>query len=136
MNAGGYVPKTEWLVRDWHRATLANGTLCIQQCLGCGRYRHPPRRFCARCGSVEATFVAVSGLGTVHAAAISHRSLDPAWQDRVPFTTLVVELDEGPRVLAATDGSPSPLATGDRVVVRVEGCSEDFARLWADPPED
>ncbi|HEX3566194.1 MAG TPA: OB-fold domain-containing protein [Acidimicrobiales bacterium] len=73
----------------------------------------------------------VAGSGTVASYTVSHRSLDPAWQERAPYTTLVVELDEGPRVLAATDLQPSEVAIGKRVDVRIEARSDDFALLWA-----
>ena len=136
MNPAGYVPKTEWLVRDWHHATITSGTLCVQCCTACGHFRHPPRRFCSSCASAESAFVSVAGTGTVYTYLISHRSLDPAWNERVPFVTVVVELDEGPRVLAGTDLTPGSLAINDRVRISIERRSDDFAQLWTDRYKD
>ena len=126
-----FTPATEWLTLEWHRASVEAGQLCLQRCTHCGRWRHPPRRYCAGCFSPASSFVPVAGSGTVASYTVSHRSLDPAWQERTPYTTLVVELDEGPRVLAATDLQPSEVAIGKRVDVRIEARSDDFALLWA-----
>jgi uncharacterized OB-fold protein len=60
-----------------------------------------------------------------------HRSLDPEWQELVPFVTLVVELDEGPRVVAATELDRSEVVLGLRVALEVQRSSDDVAQLWA-----
>lgn len=129
---GTYTPKPEWLALEWHRASICAGALCIQRCGACGRWRHPPRRYCPGCQSPQARFEPVAGTGAVVSFTVSHRSLDPGWQQRAPYATVVVELDEGPRVLAATDLEPTEVGIGQRVRVRVEARSEDFALVWAD----
>lgn len=128
-----YVPRPEWIVLDWHRACIAAGVLCVQRCGSCGVWRHPPRRFCATCFSDNVIFQPVTGDGTVLSTAVSHRSLDPGWQEQAPYATLLVELDEGPRVLAATATPPDDIRIGDHVAVRIDPRSEDFVLVWADP---
>ena len=130
---GTYVPKPEWLVLDWHHACVEADVLTVQRCDACGLWRHPPRRFCAGCASPESSFGPVAGTGTVRSLAVSHRSLDPGWQAEVPFATLVVELDEGPRVLAATHATPAEVGIGTQVRCSVERRSEDFVLVWAQP---
>lgn len=130
---GTFVPKPEWLVLDWHLACLAADALTIQRCSDCGRWRHPPRRFCADCASPSSSFELVSGTGTILSQAVSHRSMDPGWQAQVPYATLVVELTEGPRVLAATHAAPAEVPIGTPVTCAIERCTDDFALLWADP---
>jgi uncharacterized OB-fold protein len=72
----------------------------------------------------------------VHSYTVTHLSFDPAWSAEAPFATLVVELDEGPRVVAAARGmAPDEVAIGRRVRVTVEPRGEEFAFLW-DEPED
>ena len=134
--SGTYVPKPEWLVLDWHRACLEAGALTVQRCDACGTWRHPPRRFCADCASPASSFEPVAGLGTVRSLAVSHRSLDPGWHAQVPFATLVVELDEGPRVLAATATVPGEVGIGTAVRCSVERRSDDFVLVWAEPTTD
>ena len=70
------------------------------------------------------------GTGVVHTYAVSHRSLDPEWQSLAPFATLVVELDEGPRVVAATDLDLAAVAIGLPVALDVLPRNADVAQLW------
>lgn len=130
---GTFIPRPEWLALDWHRACREAMTLTIQRCANCGGWRHPPRRFCPNCHSPDASFEPVAGTGLVRSLAVSHRSLDPGWQAEVPFATLVVELDEGPRVLAATHAHPEDVPIATAVTCTIEPRSEDFVLLWADP---
>jgi uncharacterized OB-fold protein len=126
-------PEPEWLVLDWHRSCIATGELCIMRCGACGAWRHPPRRYCASCWSHDATFERVAGQGIVASLAVSYRALDPAWADKLPFTTLVIELDEGPRVLARYDAPADSVAIGDRMTVTVERLRGNFVVLDGHP---
>ncbi len=74
------------------------GELRIQSCGDCGGLRHPPRAMCSRCGSFEVEWAAVSGRGTVYSYIVSHQAVHPALADQVPFATVLVELEEGPRL--------------------------------------
>lgn len=127
-----YLPKPEWIILDWHHACIAAEVLCVQQCATCSVWRHPPRKFCASCFSDDVTFQPVSGNGTVLSKAVSHRSLDPGWQEQTPYATLLIELAEGPRVLAATSTAPDEINTGQHVTVRIDPHGHDFVLVWAD----
>ena len=109
------------------------GQVCVQRCGECGRWRHPPRRFCPACHSRSASFEPVAGQGSVVSFVVSHRSMDPGWQARAPYATLVVELPEGPRLLAATTQPPGDVEVGMQVQLRAERRSEDFSLVWAEP---
>jgi uncharacterized OB-fold protein len=74
----------------------------------------------------------VDGLGAVISLAVSHRALDPGWAAEVPFATLVVELDEGTRLLTATTIAPGQVSIGDRVHCTIEIRSDDFVLVWAE----
>lgn len=131
MSGGTYVPTPEWLAADWHRACLGAGALTLQRCAQCGRYRHPPRRYCPSCAHRDAEFVAVGGGGTTVSKVVSYRSLDPGWAGSVPFTTLVVQLHEGPRLLAATRQTRDwPIGGGVRC--SIEPRSDTFVLVWAE----
>ena len=84
------------------------------------------------------------GTGSIRSLAVSHRSLDPGWHDRAPYAVLLVELTEGPSVLAATDVSGNQsgtwnledsgrLAIGQFVDLTIDRRSDDFVLLWANP---
>ena len=74
------------------------GELRIQSCGECGGLRHPPRTMCSQCGSFDVEWVAVSGRGTVYSYIVSHQAVHPALAGQLPFATVLVELEEGPRL--------------------------------------
>ena len=129
-----YVPSPEGLNLELHRAAVAAGRLHLQRCSDCGVYRHPPRYYCAACGSPGYEMVPSEERGTVHSLVVTHRSFDPGWAPDAPHATVAVELDEGPRVIGALRGDdPHTVRIGDRVRVSVEPRGDDFAFVWVDP---
>jgi uncharacterized OB-fold protein len=84
--------------------------LLFQRCAGCERWRHPPRHMCASCGSLSWSWVASAGSGRVYTWSITHRPPHPSLADAVPYASVVVELDEGVRLLSVVrDVAPSEL---------------------------
>jgi uncharacterized OB-fold protein len=73
------------------------GELRAQRCTACARLRHPPRPTCPYCGSTSVEWQRLSGRGKVYTYGVSHQAIHPALEGRTPFTTLIVELDEGLR---------------------------------------
>ena len=88
-------------------ATVKAGAVHVQRCNACGKSRHPATYYCPQCASGDFSFAAVSGRAKVYSYTVSHMSVEPQWQARVPYVTIVAELDEGPR-------SSPPLATSPR----------------------
>lgn len=127
-----YVPETEGLNRLFFQA-CAGGVLHLQRCDGCGVYRHPPRYYCPQCFSAAWSWQPVSGAGKVASWVTTHFTVDRAWAEEAPYTTVVVELDEGPRLLAATRGlTEASLEAGLRVQLTGEAKGEDFVFFWVD----
>jgi uncharacterized OB-fold protein/acyl dehydratase len=90
---------------------IEQGELRIQRCGGCGVLRHPPQPICERCGSAEQGYVVASGRGSVYSFVVHHAP--PLAGVTTPHTVLLVELDEGVRLV-------SELAEGvDRSLVRI-----------------
>lgn len=88
----------------------AQGELRIQRCAGCGRHRHIPREMCAHCGSSDWTWSRVSGRGKVFSWTEVVRPLHPAFADEAPYAPVIVELDEGVRLLTRViDCAPGAL---------------------------
>jgi uncharacterized OB-fold protein len=111
---------------------LAQGELRLQRCASCHSWRHPPRIRCARCGSAEAVWERVSGRGRVYSWTVTHRAVDPAFTP--PYAILVVELDEGPRLVGNLRGlEPSELALDLPVVTEIERVSDTVGLLWFRP---
>lgn len=80
--------------------------LVVQRCHGCGAYRFPARDRCSACLSREAEWRRVSGHGTVFSYAVMHQVYHPGFADEVPYAVVVVELEEGARVLSNVVGCP------------------------------
>jgi len=73
--------------------------LRLQRCTSCEKAYFYPRSACPHCGSNAVQWFVASGLGRLHTYVISHRAA-PGFEAEVPYAIAVVELDEGPRMLA------------------------------------
>lgn len=105
---------------------LRRHELRFQRCLGCGRYRHVPRELCSGCGSDAWEWAPSSGRGQVFTWTTTYRALHPAFVD-VPFTQVVVELEEGPRMLSTVeDVSDADLRIGMPVEVFFDDVDEEL----------
>jgi len=113
-------------------AFLARGELRLQRCTACGTWRHPPRVRCAHCGSRDSTWEPASGRGRVFSWTVTHRAVDPAFTP--PYAILVVEIDEGPRLVGNLRGlEPSELVLDLPVTVEIEHASDTVGLLWFRP---
>ena len=131
------IPKPTELDLEFFQSSRDAGALCIQQCQNCSDFHHPPRLYCPQCFSGDYVFPAVSGKGTVYSHTVSHFTTEKAWADAVPYATIVVELDEGPRVVGSARGiDPAALKIGLRVKVVTEAITEDFVYLWVEHGEE
>lgn len=84
------------------------GELRIQQCGGCDALRHPPAPLCARCGSTDQGYVVASGSGSVYSHVTHHYPPLPGVQ--LPHTVLLVELEEGVRIVSELASGADPAA--------------------------
>jgi uncharacterized OB-fold protein len=78
---------------------LKDGRLMGTHCKGCGQVSFPPRADCPECMSGEFEFREWSGKGKIY----TFTRIDAAptgFEDEVPYTVAVVDLDEGGRLLA------------------------------------
>ncbi len=113
-------------------AFLARGELRLQRCSACSTWRHPPRLRCAHCGSHDVTWDPATGRGRVYSWTVTHRAVDPAFTP--PYAILVVELEEGPRLVGNLRGlEPSELVLDLPVVVEIEHASDTVGLLWFRP---
>ena len=107
-------------------AHWAEGELRLQRCSACNTWRHPPRYLCANCGSADFTWELASGRGRVFSWTVTHRSVDPAFDP--PYAVVVVELEEGPRLVGNIVGvEPAELELDLAVVVELEVVSDTIA---------
>ena len=72
--------------------------LKFQKCTACGTVRYPVGPLCPECHSFEFEWIASGGRGTVYSYTVVRHQTHPAFP--VPYTVLLVEMDEGPRLIA------------------------------------
>ena len=109
------------------------GELQLPHCLRCDRVFYYPRRYCPHCGSFELDTRKASGRGYVFSFTHVHVSFyGPQWESQLPYTPVLVDLDEGVRMLSRLVGPDRELvAVGDRVSVafaEVQGRKLPFFR--------
>jgi len=88
-------------------AGLREGRLLLQHCLACGHVQYYQQGICRQCGSERLEHRAASGRGRVHSYSVVHRAPGPAFRGDTPYAVLLVELEEGPRMVSSlVDGDP------------------------------
>lgn len=119
-----FTPSPDGLTAEFY-AHLAAGTLSLQRCDSCKTWRHPPRILCGRCGSAAWTWTPTSGDGRVYTWTLTHQMLFPPFADDLPYAVVVVELDEGPRLVTAVRGiEPAKLRLDLPVALRIAHVSD------------
>ena len=132
MNDGRIIPVPDGPNVEFYRHAVS-GTLHLQRCPSCGRFQHPPRYRCPACGDAL-EWVPLPGAGRIHSWTVTHRPVDPGWADRIPYATVVVELDEGPRLVGGWENAePTDLGLDLPVTLRIEPAGDEFAFLWFSP---
>jgi uncharacterized OB-fold protein len=126
------IPDPDGRNADFYRHA-ATGTLHIQRCDSCSRALHPPRYLCAGCGGDSLTFVPSRGRGRLFSWTITHRPVDPGWAHALPYATVVVEMEEGIRIVGAWRGELADLVLDTPVVAELEPASEEFAFIHFRP---
>ena len=115
---------TELTAPFW--AALRERRIVVQRCGGCGTYRFPPEHGCAACGSLEATWTPVSGRATLWSWTIAHPPLLPYFAERAPWPVVIVQLEEGPRMVSNLIDVPvEQYAFGLPLVADYEDIEED-----------
>ncbi|GAA5232139.1 Zn-ribbon domain-containing OB-fold protein [Verticiella sediminum] len=95
--------------------------LLIRQCKDCGALHFMPRHLCPECWSNRLGWVQSKGTGTVYSFSIIRRAPLPAFAATTPYVTALIELDEGPRMVANILGDDAlSVGIGDRVSVVFE----------------
>ena len=120
------LPVLEGFAKEFYEG-CQRGELLFQCCGRCDAWRHVPRELCAECGSWEWSWKASSGRGKVFTWTVIARPLHPAFAEDVPLAAVVVELEEGVRILShVIDCPPEELEMEMPVEVSFESITEDI----------
>lgn len=102
-------------------AQAREGRLVLRRCADCGRSHFPPRNACPACWSERLGWIEASGRGTVYTFTVMHRAPLPEFAAAAPYVVALVDLEEGPRMMANIVGDD---ARGICLGERVEVCFE------------
>jgi hypothetical protein len=119
----------------------ARGSLLMQACDDCGRWRMPPRPMCPHCHSTRIRWDETNGRGRIWSFAVPHPPLLPAYSSLAPYNVLVVELDQDPSIrvvgnLVAAEDAPinsvdtSTIEIGEPVRVIFQRVGEVSLPRW------
>lgn len=114
-------------------SSASSHKLVLRRCAACGRHHFPPRHLCPECWSDDLQWVEASGEGSVYTYTVMHRAPSPEFSARTPYIVALIDLAEGPRMMANIVGAGArEIALGDRVRVCFEARGEhklpQFAR--------
>ena len=105
----------------------AEQELVYQECRRCGTHISYPRVVCPHCFAAELDVVPSTGTGTVHSFTTLYRPGAAAFRADVPYTIVLVDLDEGVRVLAdLVTSDHEAVQVGMPVSVVFDRVSDDF----------
>jgi uncharacterized protein len=114
--------------------TAGGEAILFRRCARCGAVWYFAREFCPRCGGGEVHAEPSAGLGTVWSVTEVARAPSPELRPFAPYAILLVDMDEGFRMMA--HGEPG-LAIGERVVAEFVRFADHlvprFRRATADP---
>ena len=99
-------------LRDW---TQGGEGIVYQRCPTCDAVWYIHRDFCPRCGKTGPQTLQASGRGTVHATSLVHRAPTEALKALTPYLIVLVDAEEGFRMMA--HGARS-LSIGERASAR------------------
>lgn len=92
--------------------------LLLQRCTACSHVFYYARRLCPQCGATDLAWEPATGRGTIYSFSEIHVPFQgPEWAGQVPYTVVLVDLEEGPRMLSRwlAPGADSPPKVGDTV---------------------
>jgi uncharacterized OB-fold protein len=81
-----------------NREFFTSGKISVRECTGCGTIQHPPEDLCHSCGGYEFRGREVAGAGTIYSHTVVRHPVHPDLSDRIPYTVVLVSLDELPEV--------------------------------------
>ena len=112
-----------------YRRYLESGRLGFQRCSGCGAAVFYPRVVCPVCGGADLVWEISSGRGVVYASTAVYR------RDEDPYNVVLVDLEEGFRMMSRVQGVPAEdVEIGMRVMLRVEREGDEPVPVFV--PED
>ena len=100
------------------------GKLLLRYCPTCNRYLIPSAEVCDSCFDTDIEWRESSGRGTIYSFVLNYQVIHPGFKDLVPYSVIVVELEEGPRFTSTYDGPNEEIEVDMPVRVTFEDLSD------------
>jgi 3-oxo-4,17-pregnadiene-20-carboxyl-CoA hydratase alpha subunit len=114
----------------YNEAWFTSGAIVIQRCAACATLQHPPEEICHACGSMDFDSVTLGPTGTVYSYTVVHYAASAALADSVPYTVVLVSLDDAPQIRVVGNIPGTDVSIGLPVVADWdEHTAEDGTRI-------
>jgi uncharacterized OB-fold protein len=121
------------LPQDWalpaltpfNEAWFTSGALVVQRCTSCATLQHPPEEICHACGGMDFDGATLAPTGTVYSYTIVHYAANQALAESVPYTVVLVSLDEAPQIRVVGNVPGTAVHIGMSVVAEWDEHSAD-----------
>ena len=90
------------IFKDYNEALQQNRLLGLK-CRSCGAITVPPKMVCRQCTGSELDVIELKGSGKIRTFTTVNVASE-GLEDEVPYTIVMVELDEGPWIMGNLDG--------------------------------
>ena len=122
------LPRIDREHAEWW-AALRRHELLVQECPRCKALTFPPEPACPRCRSLERGWRRSSGRGRVLSWVVVHRPSHPWFADKVPYAVVLVQMEEGFRVIGHIDVPIEKLRDGLPVEAGFEDVNDEVALI-------
>jgi uncharacterized protein len=119
-------PDTE---SESHWNGMREGKLLIKHCKACDKVFFYPRRFCPRCWSEQTEWIESARTGRIYSYSIVRQNPVQPFAGMCPYAVVIVDLDEGPRMMAnwELDASFEALKCGAAVEIIFRKVSDELS---------
>ena len=100
------------------------GKFLLKYCPACKRYLVPSAEVCDACFDPDIEWRQSSGKGRIYSFVLNHQVVHPGFKELVPYSVIVVELEEGPRFTSTYDGPNDEIEVDMPVRVTFEDLGE------------
>ena len=106
------------IFKDYNEALKQNKLLGLK-CRICGEITVPPKMVCRKCASPDMEIFELKGAGKIRTFTTAYVASEGR-EEEVPYTIVMVELDDGPWIMGNLDGIDPTTASMELIGKRVK----------------
>ena len=105
------------IFKDYNEALKQNKLLGLK-CRSCGAVTIPPKMVCRQCAGPDMDIIELKGSGKIRTFTTVFVASEGR-EDEVPYTIVIVELDDGPWIMGNLEGTDAATASMELVGKKV-----------------